>query len=109
LYWAHDTAHADDWFVVAVEEDDAVLWVIAEEGATPGTVEAEIVAALPVGIKEPTTTGGIPGWASVETIEACGGRFVSESPAVVELGGREFREGSFDAWVEVVRRLDRGD
>ena len=98
LYWVETEDHAEDWFVVANDEEEAAIFHEDAEGYDPGDAFAEMIKAIPDGIKVDT------GWPSDEVLLACGATFLSQGPTrIVDIDNRRFCEGLMES---EIRRLD---
>lgn len=98
LYWYETPDHTEDWFVVASSVDEAIEFVIEEEGFDEETdIPVEKIIDLPE-----LAEGGAH-WPEDETIIAAGGTFVrQETPRVVAINGRTFTEGGMQMLVDRV-------
>jgi hypothetical protein len=98
LYWVTTEDHAEDWFVVANDEEEAAIFHEDAEGYDPGDAFAEITTAIPDGITVDT------GWPSDEVLLACGATFIAQgSTRIVDIDNRRFCEGLLES---EIRRLD---
>ena len=98
LYWVTTEDHAEDWFVVANDEEEAATFHEDVEGYAPGDALAEMITAIPDGVTVNT------GWPSDEVLLACGANFLSKGPTrLVEIGNRRFCEGLMES---TIRTLD---
>lgn len=96
LYWYETPEHTEDWFVVASTVDEAVEFVIEEEGYDE---ETEIPVEKIVDLPELTVLGAH--WPDDDTIIAAGGTFVrQDTPRVVIINGRTFTEGAMQMLVD---------
>jgi hypothetical protein len=101
LYWVKTANRAEDWFVVAPSARRAARWHERAEGYDAGDAIATLVLRIPKSLEVHE------GWPSDDLLEACGGRIQrTETPRVVEIGGKRFVEGYLDA--EVIQRSDDG-
>lgn len=92
LYWVTTEDHAEDWFVVANNADEASTFHEDAEGYTPGDAIAEMILKIPDGVTVNT------GWPSDEILRSCGAIFLAEAPTrVVEIGNRRFCEGLMES------------
>lgn len=98
LYWVTTEDHAEDWFVVANNLEEAANFHEDAEGYAPGDATAEMIQEIPDGVTANS------GWPSDEVLRACGANFLSEAPTrVVEIGNRRFCEGLLES---TIRTLD---
>ena len=98
LYWVTTEDHAEDWFVVANNADEAATFHEDAEGYVPGDATAEMILKIPDGVRVN------PGWPSDELLRSCGAIFLAEAPTrVVEIGNRRFCEGLMES---AIRTLD---
>jgi len=101
LFWVETDDGAEDWFVVARSARRAARWHEQAEGYGPGDAVATLVLGIPKGLEAGE------GWPTDELLEACGARIErSETPRVVELGGKRFVEGYLES--EIRQRADDG-
>ena len=90
--------HAEDWFVVANNAEEAATFHEDAEGYMPGDATAEMILKIPDGVMMN------PGWPPHEVLRSCGAVFLAEAPArVVEIGNRRFCEGLMES---AIRELD---
>jgi hypothetical protein len=98
LYWVETEDHAEDWFVVANDAEEAATLHEDFEGYAPGDAFAEMITAIPEGITVNT------GWPSDEVLLACGATFISQGPTrIVDINNRRFCEGLMES---TIRSLD---
>jgi hypothetical protein len=98
LYWVTTEDHAEDWFVVANDPQEASTFHEDAEGYTPGDATAEMILKIPDGVAVNT------GWPSDKVLRFCGASFLAEAPTrVVEIGNRRFSEGLMES---TIRTLD---
>jgi hypothetical protein len=101
LYWVETADRAEDWFVVARSARRAARWHEQAEGYASGDAVATLVLLILKGLE------AREGWPTDEPLEACGARIQrSETPRVVELGGKRFVEGYLES--EIRQRADDG-
>jgi hypothetical protein len=99
LYWVETADRAEDWFVVARSARRAARWHEQAEGYASGDAVATLVLLILKGLE------AREGWPTDELLEACGARIQrSETPRVVELGGKRFVEGYLEN--EIRQRAD---
>lgn len=103
LYWVWDDLHEEDWFVVAVSTDDAIMYMLDAAELDGGSVDAEWIADVPPGLGSVTIRGAIPGWATDLAIEACGGKIIGDPVRTVTIDGRVFVEGALESSIEAAR------
>jgi len=98
LYWVTTEDHAEDWFVVANNAEEASTFHEDAEGYSPGDAKAEMILKIPDGVTVNT------GWPSDEVLRSCGANILLEgSTRVVEIGNRRFCEGLMES---TLRSLD---
>jgi hypothetical protein len=98
LYWVTTEDHAEDWFVVANNAEEATTFHEDAEGYEPGDATAEMVMEIPNEIITDI------GWPSDEVLRSCGANILVGGPArVVEIGNRRFCEGLMES---TIRTLD---
>jgi hypothetical protein len=98
LYWVTTEDHAEDWFVLARNAEEAGTLHEDMEGYDPGDATAEEIVEIPKDIQAEA------GWPSDEVLLALGAKFLSDSPSrIVEIAGRRFCEGLMEA---TLRSLD---
>ena len=98
LYWVTTEDHAEDWFIVANNPEEAATFHEEMEGYDPGDARAEMILELPKGI-----VANI-GWPSDEVLKSCGANILAKGPTrIVEIGDRKFCEGLMES---TIRALD---
>ena len=98
LYYVTTEDHAEDWFVVANNAEQAATFHEDAEGYDPCDATAEMILEVPDGIITDI------GWPSDEVLRSCGARILAGAPArVVEIGNRRFCEGLLES---TIRELD---
>jgi len=98
LYWVTTEDHAEDWFIVANNPQEAATFHEEMEGYDPGDATAEMILEIPKGI-----VANI-GWPSEDVLQSCGANILLEGPTrVVEIGDRKFCEGLMES---TIRALD---
>lgn len=98
LYWVTTEDHAEDWFVVANNADEASTFHEDAEGYAPGDATAEMILKIPDEVTVNT------GWPSDEVLQSCGANILAEAPTrVVKIGNRRFCEGLMES---TLRALD---
>lgn len=101
LYWVETGDRAEDWFVVARSARRAARWHEQAEGYGTGDAAATLVCRIPKDLEAQE------GWPTDDLLEACGARMErSETPRVVEIGGKRFVEGHLES--EIRQRADDG-
>jgi len=98
MYWVTTEDHAEDWFIVANNSEEAATFHEENEGYDPGDATAEMIMEIPDGIITDI------GWPSDDILRSCGANFLDEGPTrVVEIGDRRFCEGLMES---TIRALD---
>ena len=98
LYWVTTEDHAEDWFIVAENAEEAAALHEDHEGYDYGDATAEMIMKIPAGIEVE------PGWPSDEVLKSCGANILVNGLArVVEIGGRRFCEGLMES---ILRSID---
>lgn len=92
LYWVTTEDHAEDWFIVANNAEEAATFHEDVEGYEPGDAIAEMIVEVPDEIITDI------GWPSDEVLTSCGAKILSEeTPRIVEIGNRRFCEGLMES------------
>ncbi len=98
LYWVTTEDHAEDWFIVATNPEEAATFHEEMEGYDPGDATAEMILELPKGLVANT------GWPSDDVLQSCGANILAKGPTrIVEIGDRKFCEGLIES---TIRTLD---
>ena len=98
LYWVTTEDHAEDWFIVAIDPEEAATFHEEMEGYDPGDATAEMILKLPKGIVNDI------GWPSDDVLQSCGANILVDGPTrIVEIGDRKFCEGLMES---TIRALD---
>ena len=98
LYWVTTEDHAEDWFIMANNPEEAATFHEEMEGYDPGDARAEMILELPKGVVADT------GWPTDEVLKSCGANILVEGPTrIVEIGDRKFCEGLMES---TIRTLD---
>lgn len=98
-YWCETEDHDEDWFVVALSEEEAAKFHEDAEGYDSGDASAKLVCELPAAARGRIV--GV-GWPSEKLIVECGGEFISRTPD----GFEELRR-SMDSGGRIVRFGDQ--
>jgi hypothetical protein len=97
LFWVTTEDHAEDWFVIATNAEEACNFHEEQEGYDPGDATAEMILEIPDGIAVDI------GWPSDEVLQSCGANVLVDGLArVVEIGGRRFCEGLMESTIRTV-------
>lgn len=97
LFWVTTKDHDEDWFIVALNAEEACRFHEDAEGYDIGEATVEEILVIPDNIYAE------PGWHSDELLLAVGAKFIVKEPSrVVEINGRKFSEGLLEGYLNEI-------
>jgi hypothetical protein len=107
LYWVTTEDHAEDWFMVASNPDDAARCFEQNIGYEAGSATAEKLLDIPAEVDirpaDPEWFEGWADWPANESLVAIGEWYIDHDlDRIAEIAGKEYAVAAMDAFFSII-------